>query len=73
MAEESLKKTEVAGESYKPDVHQAVPEHRAVGARAPNGRAERIVQRLEDLARTYRLALQARLGCAIPTGHPISR
>ena len=63
----------VTGEAHDPELHTAVPERSAVGSSASNGRAERTAQIIKDLVRTYRSALHARLGCSIPTKHPVFR
>ena len=73
MAKEAIKQVGIAGEAYDPELHMAVPEHSAVGSSASNGRAERTVQIVEDLVRTYRSALQSRLACKLPSDHPVSR
>ena len=69
MAKEAIQKVGITGEPFD----LAVPEHSAVGSSASNGKAERTVQIIEDLVRTYRSALQARLGCDLPTEHPVFR
>ena len=55
------------------EVMQLVPEHSAVGESASNGRAERTVQSVEDMIRTYLHALESRLKVKIPSGHPVMR
>ena len=51
----------------------AVPEYSAPGESQPNGRAERSVRELEDMLRTLKAALEARIGARIPSWHPIIR
>ena len=46
-------------------------ENSAPGESASNGLAERAVQDVEDLVRTYKLALESRIGATIPSTHPI--
>ena len=49
------------------------PELSSVGESQSNGRAERGVQLVEDLMRTFKSALEARLGVRIPSNHPMMR
>ena len=48
-----------------------VPENSAVGESQSNGRAESAVQQVEDYVRTYKAALEARLGVRIQASHPV--
>ena len=59
------------GECYNPHLEQFVPEASAVGESQSNGKAENAVQRLEDMVRTYKAALEGRLKCKIPIDSPI--
>ena len=52
-------------------VLEAAPEHSAVGESASNGTAERSVQLFEDLLRTLKGALEARVGARLPNVHPV--
>ena len=62
-----------SGEAFASGVSQAVAEFSAVGESASNGRAERTVQAVEDLLRTLKSALEARIKCRIPADHAIMR
>ena len=73
MAKEAIKNVGIEGQPYDDKLQLAVPELSAVGSSQSNGRAERTVQIVEDMVRTYRSALQARIECAIPSGHPVFR
>ena len=58
----------------EPDVVEAqvaVPEHSHPGESQSNGLVERAVRSVKDQVRTLRPALQKRVGCRIPAGHPI--
>ena len=48
-----------------------IPQNSQVGESQANGLVERAVRSVKDQVRTLRLALQKRLGCCIPAGHPI--
>ena len=63
MLEEAIKKSGRNG--------IAMPENSAVGESASNGRAERVVQTVEDLLRVHKTALEARLGVQIPSTHAV--
>ena len=67
---EALRRT---GKSGTFEAFEAVPENSAVGKSASNGRAERAVQAVEDLLRTLKSALEARLQSKIPVSHPVMR
>ena len=60
-------------EAFASGVSQAVAEFSAVGESASNGRAERTVQAVEDLLRTLKSALEARIKTRIPAEHAIMR
>ena len=51
----------------------AVPEASPVGSSASNGQAERTVQAIEDLLRTYKAVLEALIGIQLPCTHPVMR
>ena len=55
------------------EVLQMVPEASAPGESPSNGRAERAVQMVEDMLRTYLHALEYRLKRKIPSQHPVVR
>ena len=48
-----------------------IPQNSPVGESQANGLVERAVRSVKDQVRTLRLALQKRVGCRIPVGHPI--
>ena len=52
---------------------QLVPESSAVGESPSNGGAERAVQSIQDMTRTYLSALEGRIRWKIPTQHPVMR
>ena len=64
--QESLRKMKLSGEFAG-----GVPENSAVGESQSNGRAEAAVQQVEDYVRTYKAALEARIGAQIPCVHPV--
>ena len=68
LIETALKNSGKAGE-----MTDASPEHSAVGESASNGVAERTVQQFEDLLRTLKAALEARLKTRLPSKHPVMR
>ena len=57
----SLIETAIKNSGKAGEVTDATPEHSAVSESASNGVAERTVQRFEDLPRTPKAALEARL------------
>ena len=48
-----------------------ISQNSPVGESQANGLVERAVRSVKDQVRTLRLALQKRVGCRIPVGHPI--
>ena len=60
-------------EQFQGNLDQAVNEYSAIGESASNGRAERTVQAVEDMLRTLKSALEARLRVRVPSTHPIMR
>ena len=78
MIEEALRQAGRTGVPEDPDtfesgLSQAICEHSAVGESASNGRAERTVQAVEDLLRTLKSALEARIKIRIASTHPVMR
>ena len=69
--EAAFRKADRQGKPYNPELDQMVPEASAVGESQSNGRAENAVQRLEDLLRTYKCALESNIGFRIPVEHPV--
>ena len=69
--EAAFKKADREGELFNPELDQMVPESSAVGESQSNGRAENAVQRLEDMLRTYKCALETNVGFRVPIGHPV--
>ena len=67
---EALRRT---GKSGTFEAFEAVPESSAVGESASNGRAERAVQAVEDLLRTLKSTLEARIKRKIPVMHPVMK
>ena len=66
--EEALRRV---GKSGTYEAFEAIPEYSAVGESASNGKAERAVQAVEDLLRTLKSALEARIHCKLPVDHPV--
>ena len=62
LFEEVFRRSQRAGEVYNPTLKQMVPEASAVGESQSNGFAENSIRRLEDLIRTYKCALEDRIG-----------
>ena len=62
-----------SGEAFSSGLTQAVAEFSAIGESASNGRAERAVQAVEDLLRTLKSALEARIKARIPVDHAVMR
>ena len=50
-----------------------VPEASSVGESQSNGLAEKAVQQLEDILRTYKSALETRIGARIESTSPVMR
>jgi hypothetical protein len=73
MLEEAFRRSSRQGDLYNPALDQFIPEASAVGESQSNGRAENAVQRLEDLVRTYKAALEAHIDMRIPSLHPVIR
>ena len=71
--DEALKRAGAASSEDDDAVACAVPEYSAVGESASNGKAERAVQTIEDLARTLKSALEARIGARVGSTHPMMR
>ena len=59
---EVLRRSTTPGDQFYGLVQTAVPENSAVGESQSNSRAERAVQTFEDMLRTYKSALEARIG-----------
>ena len=70
---EALKLSQTPGDPNHGVLVRAVPEVSAVGQSASNSRAERAVQQLEDLVRTYKSAVEARMDCKLKSDHPLLR
>ena len=67
---EALRRT---GKSGTFEAFEAVPESSAVWESASNCRAERVVQAVEDLLRTLKSTLEARIKSKIPVMHPVMK
>ena len=62
-----------SSDTFESGLTMAVSEFSAVGESASNGRAERTVQAVEDLLRTLKSALEARLKVRLGNQHPVVR
>ena len=72
--EAALAKIARSGEEKEgDDFPQLVPEYSAVGESPSNGKAERAIQFVEDMMRTYLHALEGRSGKKVGTHWPIVR
>ena len=72
--EKSLEKLRRTGQALGgQEFLQLVPEKRAVGESPSNGKAERAVQSVEDMVRTYLHAFESRIKTKLPTSHPVMR
>ena len=71
LIHEVVRRSTTPGDLYYGLVTSAVPENSAVGESQSNARAERSVQSFEDLLRTYKSALEARISAALPSHHAI--
>ena len=72
--EQALKQVGRTGiEKEGDDFLQLVPEYSAVGESPSNGRAERAIQTIEDMIRTYLHALEHRIGKKVDTQWPVVR
>ena len=54
---------------HNPHLERFVPENSAVGESQSKGNAENAVQRIEDMVRTYKAALEDRIGFRVPSTH----
>ena len=70
---EPLRLSQTPGDPNHGELVRAVPEVSAVGQSASNSRAEHAVQQLEDLVRTYKSAIEARMDCKLKSDHPLMR
>ena len=59
------------GTLYNPKLVQMVPEASSAGESQSNGKAENAIRRVEDLARTYKSALETHLDERLPATHPV--
>ena len=72
--EKSLERLQKPGEALAGnDFLQLVPESSAVGESPSSGKAERAVQSVEDMIRTYLSALESRLQTKVKTDTPVVR
>ena len=71
LIHEVVRRSTTPGDLYYGLVTSAVPENSAVGESQSNARAERSVQSFEDLLRTYKSALEARISAALPSDHAV--
>ena len=68
---EVIRKSTTPGDLYYGLIQSAVPENSAVGESQSNSRAERAVQTFEDMLRTYKSALEARMEAYLPCDHAV--
>ena len=68
---EALRLSQTPGDHNHGVLVRAVPEVSAVGQSASNSSSERAVQQLEELVRTYKSAIEARMDCKLQTDHPL--
>ena len=73
VIQEAVRVSKLPDHPFRGVLESAVPETSAAGQSQSNGRAERAVQQIEDLARTYLSALESRLDVKIQSSHPIVR
>ena len=73
LFEAAFVKSQRQGESHNQNLEQLVPEASSVGESQSNGLAENSVQKLEDLLRTYKSALETRVGSRIESTSPVMR
>lgn len=71
LFEEAFTKSMRQGELYNPRLQQMVPEASSVGESQSNGKAELAVQKLEDLVRTYKSALETNVQLRIESKSPV--
>ena len=71
LMNEVLRRSQTMGDQFYGLIHTAVPENSAVGESASNARAERAVQTFEDMLRTYKSALEARMNEYLPCDHAV--
>lgn len=62
MSEHAFRRSGRHGVCYNPQLKQFIPEASAVGESQSNGKAESSVLRIEDFIRTYKSALESRIG-----------
>ena len=73
MFEEAFRRSHRQGSCYNPKLRQFVPESSVVGESQSNRKAENSVQRLEDMIRTHKSALEKRIKFQVPARHPLLR
>ena len=73
MFEEAFRRSHRQRCCYNPKLRQFVPESSDVGESRSNGKAENSVQRLRDMIRTYKSALETHINFRIPSQHPVIR
>ena len=71
LLNEVLRVSKLEGDPHFGSLNSAVPEKSAVGQSPSNSRAERSVQQVEDLVRTYKSAIEARMNAKLPSNHPL--
>ena len=74
LFEEAFRKSQRVGTPFhNPRLEQFTPEASEVGESQSNGKAENAVQRVEDLVRTYRSAIESRIKARIPVSQSVIR
>ena len=73
LFEEAFKRSQRQGSLFNPRLEQFTPEASAVGESQSNGKAEDAVQRIEDLVRTYKAALESRIKTQVTVTHPVMK
>ena len=73
LFEEAFTKSTRQGELYNPRLQQMVPEASSVGESQSNGKAVIAVQKLEDLVRTYKSAIETNAQTRFESTGPIMR
>ena len=71
MLNEVIRISKLNGDPQFGSLNSAVPERSAVGESQSNSRAERSVQQVEDVVRTYKSALEARMSHKLASDHPL--
>ena len=71
LVNEMLRRSTTPGDMYYGLIHTSVPENSAVGEKQSNSRAETSAQTFDDMLKTYKSVMKARMGCHLPSNHPV--